>query len=270
MSVSVPPARTVLLASASPEAEAVFFRNLFLPTGAYKTTFPGRFHDLDAHVCALLEGRGSVRALDIGVSSGVTTLEWIDALEARGLSCQMTAADLVVHGRLTQTPLLGDVLTDGRGRFLQLAGPLGVRMRPYRQGVFAAATAALDLLARQASAGGERGREVQLVTPRLTERANCEIVEHDALNERPEWRGRFDVARAANLLNRVYFSDDQIRQAIGLLRGYLAPGGLLVLCRTDIETRVNHASILRLEPTGKLSVAERLGEGSEIEALALS
>ncbi|MEZ5365119.1 MAG: hypothetical protein R2748_23035 [Bryobacterales bacterium] len=211
-----------------------------------------------------------MRALDIGVSSGVTTLEWIDAMEACGLSCAMTAADLVVHGRLTRAPLFGDVLTDGRGRFLQFAGTLGVRMRPYRQGVFRAATAALDLLARQTSGGGERGREVQLVTPRLTERSNCEVVEHDALEDRAEWRGCFDVARAANLLNRVYFSDDQIRRALELLQSYLAPGGLLVLCRTDIETRVNHASILRSQPSGAFEVVERLGDGSEIEALALS
>ena len=269
MSVPLPSARSILLASPSPEEEAVFFRNLLLPTGAYKTTFAGRFADLDACVAALLAGRESVRLLDVGVSSGVTTLEWIEVLEASGLACSAVAADLVVEARLTQAPLLGEVLVDAEGRFLQYAGPLGVRMRPYPGVLRSLAAWALDRAARRASHGGRRGEPAPLVTPRLARRGGCEIVEHDVFADRADWHGRFDVVRAANLLNLAYFSPDAIRGALRLLTSYLAPGGLLVLCRTEIETKRNHASILRLRPDGALETIDRLGDGSEVEDLAL-
>jgi hypothetical protein len=268
MSVPVPSARSVLLGTVSPEQEAAFFSNLLLPSGAYKTTFPGRFADLDGRVADLLADRETLRLLDVGVSSGVTTLEWVEALEARGLHCSAVAADLVVNARLAQAPLLGELLVDGQGRFLQCAGGLGVRMRPYPKGRRRLAAWALDAAAKRASSEGTRGEAVRLVTPRLVRRQRCEVVEYDVFVDRPEWRGRFDAVRAANLLNLAYFSSEAIRSAIGLLVTYLAPEGLLVLCRTEIETRENHASILRLRSEGRLETAARLGEGSEVEDLA--
>jgi hypothetical protein len=47
------------------------------------------------------------------------------------------------------------------------------------------------------------------------------------------------------------------------------PGSLLVLNRTH-EDGTNHGSILQLQATGKLALLERVGNGSEIEALALA
>ena len=268
MPVPVPSARSVLIASVSAEEEALFFTHLLLPSGAYKTTFAGRFADLDAQVAELLAGRTEVRLLDVGVSSGVTTLEWIEGLESRGVSCLAVAADLVVHARLARAPLLGEVLVDDQGRFLQSAGKFGVLGRPYGGGPKALVARALDVAARSASGGGSRGEPVQLVTPRLARRDDCEIVEHDVFADRPAWRGRFDVIRAANLLNLAYFSPEAIRKALRLLASYLAPGGLLVLCRTDIATRTNHASILRHADSGGLETVARLGAGSEVEHLA--
>lgn len=265
----IPSARKALLEGVTPEEEAVFFTHLLLPSGAYKTTFPGRLRDLDRLLARLLAGRESVRILDVGVSSGVTTADMIDAFEASGLHTKTTAADLVVRGRLVSTPLLGEVLVDGRGRFLQFAGPLGVRMRPYPEGAKKLAAAALDGIARTASVNGSRGEQADLISRRLREIEACETVEHDVLQERPEWRGRFDLIRAANLLNRKYFEPEAIRRAIGFLRTALAPGGLLAICRTDIETEQNHATIFRLNEAGTLEPAERLGDGSEVEDLAL-
>ena len=268
MPVPVPPARSVLLGSVSADQEAAFFSNLLLPSGAYKTTFAGRFADLDARVAELLAGRDAARLLDIGVSSGVTTLEWIETLEAQGIHCSAVAADLVVNARLARAPLLGEVLVDGQGRFLQCAGGIGVRMRPYPRGPRRWAASALDFVAKRSSANGTRGETARLVTPRLTRRERCEVVEHDVFVEQQDWRGRFDAVRAANLLNLAYFSPEAIRSGIRLLVKYLAPEGLLVLCRTEIETRTNHASIIRVREGGELETVARLGEGSEVEDLA--
>jgi hypothetical protein len=176
---------------------------------------------------------------------------------------------LVVEARLAQAPLLGEILVDRHGRFLQCSGGLGVRMRPYPRGPRVFAAEILDAIARRSSANGTRGERVQLVTSRLVARPNCEIVEHDVFANRPEWRGRFDLVRAANLLNLAYFPREKIAEALKLLSGYLAPGGLLVLCRTDEATSRNDATILRRGDDG-IDVVARLGEGSEVEALALS
>ena len=210
-----PKARAVLLdwrrRSATEQAalEKLFFTSLRMPNGAYKTTVGGRLRDLDERIVELLGARTGVRLLDVGVSSGVTTLDLIERLEAAGMACEAVAADLSVRARLFGAPLGVDVLTDLEGRTLQLAGPWGARGRPSRDGAAGAAFEALGRLLRLAAGPG---RDLKLATPRLEGRQDVEIVEQDVFAERPGWTGAFDLVRAANLLNLSYFPPERIRQ----------------------------------------------------------
>jgi hypothetical protein len=77
---------------------------------------------------------------------------------------------------------------------------------------------------------------------------------------------RFDIVRAANLLNRNYFDADRLRLMVGNLKSYARrPGGLIVINRTH-EDGTNHGTIFRAGDEDVATV-HRLGGGSEIESL---
>jgi hypothetical protein len=91
------------------------------------------------------------------------------------------------------------------------------------------------------------------------------VIQDDIFLRRPELFGRFHVLRAANILNRTYFDDEQLRAGVATLRERLRPGGLLIVCRTH-DDGANHGSIVKVTDEGWLVVG-RIGDGSEIEDL---
>ena len=81
---------------------------------------------------------------------------------------------------------------------------------------------------------------------------------------------RFDVIRAANILNRCYFNRDQLRCAVANLKERLSgPGSRLIVNRTLTEDGSNHATMFRLTEARHFDAEVRLGQGSEIEDVVL-
>jgi hypothetical protein len=101
-----------------------------------------------------------------------------------------------------------------------------------------------------------------IVSPRLTE-LPVTLEERDLRDLAPS---TFDVIRAANVLNRSYFSDDTLRGMITGLLASLRPGGILVVAQSPPD-RANIATIFRGSPGQGLEIVARLGGGHEIEGL---
>src|SRR5947209_16147097 len=80
--------------------EDSFFKSLSLPNGTHKTTARARLTDVDQLTGELVSDRGAVRLLDVGISSGVTTLELIDRLESQGLRVGGVGIDICVRAFL--------------------------------------------------------------------------------------------------------------------------------------------------------------------------
>lgn len=78
-----------------------------------------------------------------------------------------------------------------------------------------------------------------------------------------------DVLRTMNILNRGYFSEGQLTSGISAAWQSLRPGGLWVVGRTMEDSFRNHASLLGRNDSG-WDLVTRVGDGSEIEALALA
>jgi hypothetical protein len=264
------------------ELETRFFRHLRLPNGTYKTTYADRLPDVDAALCDLLAAArdggervdAPVRLLDVGVSSGGTTLELIETMEQRGLASETVAVDLAIDAYLRRMFGIADLLLDPQGKVLQVVLPFGVKGRPHDPSGSAARAAlqrAFELTESLVggAAGARRGEYVQLVSPRLLQRRDVTVVEHDLTRHNPAWVGRFDVVRGANILNLDYFDEGTLRAMLRDLTGYLRPGGLLVVVRTHDDTRTNHGTIFRLGEDGVLAPVARIGGGSEVEALAV-
>jgi len=270
----MPPVSVVLMSHHASEAEQLaveerFFSRLRMRNGTYKTTSSARMPEIDRY-CADLPGTdGALRLLDIGMSSGVTSLELLLAFDAAHRRVELTGADLVIAGRLLCAGPV-EVLLDSSGYVLQVAVGQHARGRPH------AARASLlrwmlDVAMKScgsiAALLSTKTVAVPLVSAVLPSRADARFCEADIFVLNPEWRGNFWLVRAANVLNRDYFSEAQLRLGLQNLEQYVSRNGYLLLNRTHDTDRSNHGSLLQRLDDGSFVVAHRFGDGSELESL---
>lgn len=278
-STPVPPA------SGQEFLEREFFERVQLPNGTIKTTNARRMDDLNAAVLPYMTQIADrpLRVMDVSISSGVSTLEWHDFLAANGIACDLIGTDLTVYTSLVSLTSRLAVLID-RHRNILHVDAFGRGAPPRANGVQGIAAGMLRLLfgaamlvdrrlpplhgqVRQSAKGHLLKCEpVTLLTRGMSERETLHIAEEDLLApEQPEFKEAFHVVRAANILNRAYFSTQVLVQIAKKLKARLKPNGLLIVCRTDHEG-VNNATLFQSCAQG-LRVLHRLGVGSEIEEL---
>src|SRR5205823_4110252 len=75
-----------------------FFHSVGLRNGTHKTTAPARLANVDELVCELLRGQTAVTLLDVGISSGITTLELLERLDRNGIRGGGVGVDICVRG----------------------------------------------------------------------------------------------------------------------------------------------------------------------------
>jgi hypothetical protein len=285
--------------SASPEErerlEDGFFTSLRLPgNGTYKTTYHRRLNDLNDLALQHLPANRPLNVMDVAVSSGVSTAEWIMQLRAAGVEHRMVAGDLVVRAFLIEVSKFFRVLVDRHGRLLQvdvngsgicLPPALHVHTNPRRllalltnlpmllagYAIAAAAAAAVRSSSnRSGKTFGMKYRPLELVSSALSSLPDVQIIEDNILADTST--DTVDVLRAANILNKVYFDRETLGRMVANLQRRLRPGGLMIVCRTDYggtNNGTNNASLFRLNTDGKFEVVARLNAGSEIEDIVL-
>jgi hypothetical protein len=293
MSIPVPTAFELYFAGRTPapgghgleELERLFFDSIALRNGTFKTTWHRRLEDLNALVQRLLPPQRPLEIMDVAVSSGVSTAEWLLSLERAGIDCHMLAGDAVVDAFLISVGRLR-ALTDRTGHLMQLdiAGR-AVRMPPPRRRdlirylpltvLMKTAARLFDLGASAHGPASNAGQcrlgvtcqPLTLTSPSLSHMAKLRAVEDDILLNTSYTR-RFHVLRAANILNLAYFDSGTLERMLMNLRSRLVPGGLLIVCRTN-EVGVNNASVFTLGDAGRFGLTARLNQGSEIADLVL-
>jgi len=110
-------------------------------------------------------------------------------------------------------------------------------------------------------------RSLMLITSGIPRR-KIQVREDDLLQKNPpEFVEKFDVIRAANIINRQYFSELALRRMIDNLRGRLRPNGILIICRTH-DDNTNNGTIFRRHGSN-LQAVDRIGRGSEVAELAV-
>ena len=263
------------------EREDLFFHSIELRNGTRKTTRHRRLDDLNALVQKLLPPQRPLEIMDVAVSSGVSTAEWLIELERAGIPCRMLAGDAVVNAFLISLGPNLRALSDRTGHLMQLdIKGEAVRMPPPRRRdrirslphvlLMRAATRLFDLgsLTRPARHRlGATCRPLTLMSPSLNRLPQLRAVEDDILLNR-DYARRFHVLRAANILNLAYFDTATLQRMLRNLRTRLLPGGLLIVCRTN-DAEVNNASAFTLREDGRFTLTARLNEGSEIEHLVM-
>lgn len=263
------------------EVEERFFAFLRLQNGTAKTTYPHRLDEVNRVAASLLPLWRPLQLLDVGVSSGVSTLEWIESLERSGVEFHMTAMDLMVRGILIGFGHGFEILADAHGRALLMnirgswiANPAGKRNLLRYFAVILALRLWLRLFWPRVMGSVEGSvasrwfttRWVPLLYSALVNHPRVSIQEADILAETMPMAPAH-VIRAANILNRSYFSEAQLATIVRRLRAKLPGGGLLVVCRTYEDSGVTAGTIFQLNSAGCFQVAARINNGSEIESL---
>ncbi len=267
-----------LTSACDPQTETAFFAALKMRNGTFKLTQTARFAELEEVFSEKIGERASTirNVLDIGASSGITTVEFAQYLRGLGVDAKLTATDLFITAHIVDIAPALRVLAEPDGRLLQydiggLAIRPWIRRLDYVTLAFVPRILARKVLQPRVRAAIDSGRSkpVQLVSPRLAESDNVDMVEDNIMIRSSAFTNRFDLVRAANLLNRNYFSADDLRRAIANIRSYLrGPGALFIVARTR-PGDINAGTLFELDPAGDFCVLEQVGGGSEIENLVL-
>ncbi len=271
---SIDPARL------TPDVEDRFFTDLKTYNNTFKRTASDRFRDIDDCCVRHFEGAGPKlrEVLDIGVSSGSTTLDLSDRLRAAGQPVQIVGTDLSLTGYLVSVMPGLRVLVDENGHPLQYE-VFGKAIRAWaRRADYVTGMVLVrgllhflceDRVHRRLREHDGSLRPLQLVSPRLRDRADIRIEKNDIFSRTGHFVERFDFIRAANILNLGYFDETTLRRGFANVVSYLSgPGAWLLVARTNGAT--NAATLFRVSPDGRrLLVVDRIGGGSEVERLAL-
>lgn len=256
------------------DLEKSFFKSLCMPNGTHKTTAAARLKDVDELIAGYLENRKNVRLLDVGISSGVTTLELLNTLESRGIHVSGIGADICVRAFLRSFQGI-DILHDASGNVLQVATPFFARGRPHHSQKSLRSKllgVGIDILeagpVKKWLANSKLSRPLYLVTQGLLERKDFQVVEHDVTASKTAWNDSFDLIRAANVLNRAYFSPSDVAVVVKNLTSWLRQEGLLVICSTAETDGRNDGSVYRKRNASPwLQLVHCLGQGYELDAL---
>jgi hypothetical protein len=265
----------------SQEIEDRFFTDLKTGNATFKRTAGDRFRELDdiCFRCFAAAGATIGEALDIGISSGSTTLALSERLLAAGHGGMVIGTDLSFSAHLVPVAAGVRTLVDEAGLPLQ-HDVLGMVVRPWRRRLdyFTGMVAVRGLLNRLCGARAQRRlqaghpgiRPVQLVSPRLRDHPRVRVEKNDIFTATPRYQARFDFVRAANILNRGYFSEAEIRRALVHVVSYLSgPGAWLLIARSTGGQHV--ATLFQVSADGRrLQAVDRFGGGSEIEWLVFA
>jgi len=271
------------------ECEKRFFTRVRLQNQVFKTTYSRRLDDVNEALNGLLPGGTPVQLMDVAISSGISTQEWIDSLIRARIDFRMVAGDLNINAYLLSFSKNLEILVDRSGYpihfdiFGQGVEISLIKIIPRPLSFLMKKTIARLLMMdaplvcymrgdvkENASRFGLSCIPITLVSPRLSRHTRLEIIEDDILsNHSPNLANRFHAIRAANILNRAYFGKSEIKSILLNLRQRLRPGGLLAVCRTLRNNHTN-GTIFCLNENGRFQAIKRIGEGSEIEEDVLS
>jgi hypothetical protein len=268
-------------AAVTPRQEQAFFAGIRLANGTFKTTAERRLDDLNRLVVDQWKALGvrPRRVLDVGASSGMASVEWLEQLAAAGFDVDLVATDLCLKADLVRLWRYHEVLVDRSGHVLQHI-VFGVAIRPWRRKLdFVTGHAVLSgilnrvahRLLRRRGVQAPRGEEIMLVSARARRHAGISFAEDDVFGANPHsFVRRFDAIRAANLLNRGYFSAAQLRTAVFTLKDRLiGPNSFLIVNRTQ-KDGTNHGTLFQLNAAARFEILAKLRDGSEIEDIVLA
>jgi hypothetical protein len=248
------------------EGEVVdhLYASLYVRDGLSKKTTRGRLSDLDDRTLGLLSREGDACIHDVGVSSGVTSLDLFESLRRAGrpfrlfvsdpfsrfYSCGRAVCRVYDRDRRLVRAYVGSVVLDERLSWKYFVSRYGFallkRLPPDRRA----------------------GRPIVLYDARvraLIEQGRIGELDYDVFGSRVETA--FDFVRCMNLLTRAHFPAARIAEGLRNLTASLKEGGVLQVGKTTLAG-VNEVSFFR-RVGGRLRRVQDVNGGWEASELAV-
>jgi hypothetical protein len=237
------------------------FTHLFTSNETSKQTYAGRFQDLDQIARSIVEEHKLDTIHDIGVSSGVTSLELYRTLATIGIPLRFHISDkYAVYGTTGRCPVR---IIDAQGsvRELYICGVLAKRDNSVSKKFFPGTRFLHWLLANRPYHGPVRW--FVLFDPEVLEHIDKGLIgtiDYDVFTTRmPD---TFSLVRCMNLLNFIYFPSAAIETALRNIIESLKEGGVLQIGRTLPDGTTN-ATFYRKSGT-RLEIMRVVGRGTEL------
>ena len=227
----------------------------------WKSTQKNRHVLSDRMILNAIAGIDSPHILDIGTSSGSTSLDLLELLGDRIGKYWIT--DLFFHlyamrkGTMTYFfhPLTRHCImrvTDSLLVYKDTSNALP----PF-------GWIAKILISRAPVFDTEVAQKVSIIHPSLRKcvKEKCVIIrEYDMFDDWME--EKIDVVKVANVLNRQYFNDNMVKIALGKLKDALKPGGYLII---SDNRKLEKASLFGLTDGGTFELRGEVNGGCEIK-----
>lgn len=246
----------------SKESHHLLMNNILLDNGVAKTTQPGRFAEIDSWLAQNLH-ESCVSIHDIAVSSGITSLELKQKLESDGYKVNLSISDKFmslryfkrnfityyydIDGNFVLGNIFGIVAQRNCNKFFFITRLLSKVMSKNAKKCFDNSLPELLLLHPEVCSSIDQ-KEVTFI--------NYDIFKTSIYNE-------FDVVRAMNILNPIYFDVNEIKRAVRLIFSSLKEGGVLIVGRTHLEDKKNHVSVYE-KKDGLFKHIKSFNGGSEV------
>ena len=241
-----------------PDVERRFLFGLRMRNGLFKGTHERRLDDTTALLLPWAKALPfrPLTVLDVGCSTGISTLELHNALLAHGLDCRTTGMDLEFELRSAPCSEGVNILYDLQGRPLQVDignWAMSWKMPPGKKDIVCHPRKVLRALwtlytlkrtRDQHSESMGRGNEVRTV-PLIDRRAlgipGLKFAQGDIL--RPNDKETYCIIRAVNVLNRTVLDRKTLDSMLEGLKQRLCDGGLLLLGRACPSGSGNDAAL---------------------------
>jgi hypothetical protein len=230
-----------------------------------KTTAAGRFADLDEVASKYVSHHGANFVHDIGVSSGITSCDFYDAVFSK-LNVEYCISDKYTHYYYTGKKVVRIFDADKRllyGYFFSLLADNRLRCQ------FPVSRILYHIL-EKIPATDEELKDICLFDPKTIEyldQGKLKCIDYDVF--RTSLAERFTYVRCMNVLNRnLWFSEQQLSKALMAICGSLIEGGILQVGRSR-DDGTHDASFLRKE-RGHMLLLESINRGSEVSEFVLT
>jgi hypothetical protein len=236
-----------------------------LRTGiTWKSTSPARHQRTDELIMEICSDFSPV-ILDVGASDGITSLELIEKLGSAFTMYYVTDVSFNIN-IIEQKPNV--YFYDSCGKCFLISTRKFLVYSDFTEAYFPLKLIAKKFFAFAPVFNVDRSKQISLIQPDLLriakQDARVSIEQYSIFD--PWTKIRPDIIKAANILNRTYFSDDQIRSAITNFKTILKEGGKLIV--TDNRDEENVSLFYRDNNSFKLQ--RNIGKGTEIKDIVLS
>jgi hypothetical protein len=269
-----------------------------LGSGVYRTTYRGRFAELNEFVEPLVRQyftrEQALSVHDWAVSDGLTSMQWATSLHQIFPALTFSASDYIFQLIEASDNQRERFILEPSGALLQYISPpfvlpmaydesrlyvLNRWLKQWARRKLRGLTAAMRSIAPDmwtdamlVRGGKWTFRPLSLVHPEVQtfarENAWFSLRQHDAFSR---WPMPCDVLRTMNLYNWGYFPEEQLMRGIRAAIDSVVAGGLWIVGRTqEADCRGEHdATVFRKHRTS-VEVVGRLGRCSEIEDLVFT